>query len=212
MIGSSQSTEPERANACHPASYRDCGRKIEGMVGLLPSTNDSFVDVLAEGLDAGVRYGERMELDMITVPVAPRVQRFVTAGSPGYRKARGHPSHPKDLSHHACIRHRFPSGVSLPWEFERDGEVLKISPTGPLVATMIDLELVAAIQGLGLIHGFEGFLSPAVADGDLELVLQDWAQSFPGPFLYYPSRRHMPAPLRAFVDFLKGEHGASAGA
>jgi DNA-binding transcriptional LysR family regulator len=181
-------------------------------ISLEVTTNDSFVDVLAEGFDAGVRYGERLERDMIAVPIGPRAQRFVTAGSPGYLKERGRPLHPKDLLHHACIRHRFQSGVSLPWEFERDAEVLKISPTGPLIATTIDLELGAAIQGLGLIHGFEGFLSQAIASGDLEIVLQDWAQSFPGPFLYYPSRRHMPAPLRAFVDFLKGEHGAPAGA
>jgi DNA-binding transcriptional LysR family regulator len=91
----------------------------------------------------------------------------------------------------------------LPWEFERAGEVVKISPAGPLVANSIELEITAAIQGLGVIATFEGFLAPAIARGELRPVLEEWSQSFSGPFLYYPSRRHMPAPLRAFVDFVK---------
>ena len=91
----------------------------------------------------------------------------------------------------------------LPWEFERGTETLKISPTGPLVANSIDLEINAVIRGLGVVHSFEEQLGPALATGALERVLADWSPSFSGPFLYYPSRRHMPTPLRAFVDFLK---------
>jgi DNA-binding transcriptional LysR family regulator len=166
-------------------------------------TNDSFIDVLAAGFDAGIRYDERLERDMIAVPIGPRIQRFITAGSPSYFAARGRPSHPNDLLSHACIRHRFSSGIILPWEFERQAETIKISPTGPIISTTIDPELSAAVQGLGLIHSFEGYLEPAIATGSLEQVLEEWAPRFSGPFLYYPSRRHMPAPLRAFVDFLK---------
>jgi DNA-binding transcriptional LysR family regulator len=174
-------------------------------ISLEVTTNDSFIDVLAAGFDAGIRYEERLERDMIAVPIGPRVQRFVTAGSPAYLAARGRPAHPNDLLNHACIRHRFASGVTAQWEFERGAETVRINPTGPMIATTIDLELSAAIQGLGLIHSFEGFLEPAIATGALEPVLRDWSPSFSGPFLYYPSRRHMPAPLRAFADFLKGE-------
>ena len=167
------------------------------------TTDDRFIDVLAAGFDAGIRYDERLERDMIAVPIGPRVQRFVTAGAPAYLAAHGCPVHPRDVLRHACIRHRFASGISPAWEFERDGKVLRISPTGPLVATATDLEISAAVQGLGLIHSFEGFLAPALASGTLQAVLTDWSQSFPGPFLYYPSRRQMPVPLRAFVDFLR---------
>jgi DNA-binding transcriptional LysR family regulator len=166
-------------------------------------TDDSFIDVLAAGFDAGIRYDERLEKDMIAVPIGPRVQRFVTAASLAYLAQHGRPMHPRDLLHHACIRHRFAHGVMLPWEFERGGEVVKISPTGQLVANTIDLEISAAIQGLGVIGTFEGFLEPALTSGALVPILGDWQQSFSGPFLYYPSRRHMPAPLRAFVDFIK---------
>jgi DNA-binding transcriptional LysR family regulator len=172
-------------------------------IALEVTTEDSFVDVLAAGFDAGVRYDERLEKDMIAVPIGPRVQRFMVAAAPAYLAAHGRPSHPTDLLNHACIRHRFASGVMHPWEFERDGEIVKITPTARVIANNIDLEISAAIQGLGLIATFEGFIEPELKSGALVPVLDDWLQPFSGPFLYYQSRRHMPAPLRAFVDFIK---------
>jgi DNA-binding transcriptional LysR family regulator len=167
--------------------------------------DDSFIDVLAAGFDAGVRYDERLERDMIAVPIGPRKQRFVTAGAPLYFATHGRPDHPRDLLDHLCIRHRFESGVTPHWEFERDGEVIKVVPQGPLVANSTGLELAAAVTGLGLIRTFEEFMAKELADGSLETVLDDWSPPFSGPFLYYPSRRQMPGPLRAFVDFLKRE-------
>jgi DNA-binding transcriptional LysR family regulator len=174
-------------------------------------TEDSFVDVLAAGFDAGIRYDERLEKDMIAVPIGPRVQRFMVAGAPAYFAAHSRPTHPKDLLNHACIRHRFASGVMHPWEFERDGEIVRITPTARVIANSIDLEVAAAIQGLGLIATFAGFIEQELKSGALEPVLEDWQQPFSGPFLYYPSRRHMPAPLRAFVDFIKRRPDPGAG-
>jgi len=168
------------------------------------TTEDSLIDVLAAGFDAGIRYDERLEQDMIAVPIGPRIQRYATAAAPAYLAAHGRPDHPKDLLGHACIRHRFASGVTIAWEFERNGEIVRISPPGPLVATTIDLEISAAVAGLGVIKCFEGYLAPALASGALVPVLEDWWQSFSGPFLYYAGRRHIPAPLRAFIDFIKG--------
>ena len=167
------------------------------------TTEDSFIDVLAAGFDAGIRYDDRLEQDMIAVPIGPRIQRYAAAAAPGYLAAHGRPDHPKDLLGHACIRHRFASGVTIAWEFERNGEIVRISPPGPLVATTIDLEISAAVAGLGVIKCFEGYLAPALASGALVPVLEDWWQSFSGPFLYYAGRRHIPAPLRAFIDFIK---------
>jgi DNA-binding transcriptional LysR family regulator len=169
------------------------------------TTEDSFIDVLAAGFDAGIRYDERLEQDMIAVPIGPRIQRYATAAAPGYLAAHGRPNHPKDLLNHACIRHRFASGVTIAaWEFERSGEIVRINARGPLVATAIDLEISAAVAGLGVIKCFEGYLAPALASGALVPVLEDWWQSFSGPFLYYAGRRHIPAPLRALIDFIKG--------
>jgi DNA-binding transcriptional LysR family regulator len=171
---------------------------------------DSYVDVLAAGCDAGIRYDERLEQDMIAVPIGPRVQRFATAASPAYLDANGRPSHPRDLLSHACLRGRFSSGLATPWEFERDGEIVKIDPTGPLTVrngAAADLAVEAAIAGTGVIFLFEDWITPHLASGALEPVLQDWWQSFSGPFLYYPGRRYLPAPLRAFVDFVKATRG-----
>ena len=166
-------------------------------------SDDSFIDVLAAGFDAGVRYDERLEQDMIAVPIGPRRQRYAAAAAPAYLAARGRPLHPKDLLDHACLRHRFPSGVMLPWEFERQGEILRITPAGPLITTSPELQAAAARAGLGIIFSFEDYLAPALAGGALEPLLEEWWPSFSGPFLYYASRRLMPAPLRAFIDFIK---------
>ena len=173
--------------------------------------DESFVDVLAAGCDAGIRYDERLEQDMIAVPIGPRVQRFATAASRVYLDRHGRPQHPRDLLQHACLRGRFASGNMPPWEFECDGEVVRIDPSGPLLVTLgggADLAVEAAIAGTGIVSLFEDWLRPHFASGALEPVLEPWWQSFSGPFLYYPGRRLVPAPLRAFIDFIKGEHTA----
>ena len=166
--------------------------------------DDSFVDVLAEGCDAGIRYGERLELDMIAVPIGPREQRYAVAASPSYLDRRGRPGHPRDLLGHDCLRGRFASGAMTTWEFDHAGEVVKVDPTGPLivrVGTATDLAVEAALAGSGVIQLFEDWLRPHLDSGALEPVLEPWWQRFAGPFLYYPGRRYCPAPLRAFIDF-----------
>ena len=167
---------------------------------------EGFVDVLAAGCDAGIRYDERLEQDMIAVPIGPRVQRFAVAASPAYLDRRGRPEHPRDLLRHSCLQGRFASGAPMAWEFERDGEVVKVDPAGPLIVRIggaTDLLVDAAIAGTGIVPLFEDWLRPHFDSGALEPVLEPWWQRFSGPFLYYPGRRLVPAPLRAFVDFIK---------
>ncbi len=168
---------------------------------------DSFVDVLASGCDAGIRYDERLEQDMIAVPIGPRIQRFAAAASRAYLDHHGRPRHPRDLLGHACLRGRFPSGAMMtPWEFVREGEVARVDPAGPLlvqIGAATDLAVDAAIAGVGIIYLFEDWLRPHLDCGALEPVLEPWWQAFSGPFLYYPSRRLMPTPLRAFIDFIR---------
>jgi DNA-binding transcriptional LysR family regulator len=171
---------------------------------------DSFVDVLAEGCDAGIRYGERLEQDMIAVPIGPRTQRFATAASPAYLDVHGRPHHPRELLQHACLRGRFRSGAMPDWEFERAGESVVIEPAGSLIVgpgNAGDLMIEAAVAGVGVIHLFEEWLRPQLESGALEPVLEDWWEVFPGPFLYYPGRRFVPAPLRAFIDFIRAPAG-----
>ena len=169
---------------------------------------DGFVDVLAAGCDAGVRYDERLEQDMIAIPIGPRRQRFATAAAPAYLDRCGRPAHPRDLLGHACLRGRFASGAMNAWEFERDGEVVTVEPGGPLIVRVgeaTDLAVQAAVAGCGVIHLFEEWLRPHLDSGALEPVLEPWWQEFSGPFLYYSGRRYLPAPLRAFIDYI-GAH------
>ncbi|HEY1314814.1 MAG TPA: LysR family transcriptional regulator [Steroidobacteraceae bacterium] len=166
--------------------------------------DDSFVDVLAAGCDAGIRYDERLEQDMIAIPIGPREQRFATAASPAYLDRHGRPDHPRKLLEHACLLGRFPSGAMTAWEFERDGEVVKVEATGPLVVQVgaaTDLAVDAALAGTGIITLFEDWLRPFLDSGALQPVIEPWWQRFSGPFLYYAGRRYVPAPLRAFIDF-----------
>jgi DNA-binding transcriptional LysR family regulator len=169
-------------------------------------TDENFVDMLAAGCDAGIRYDERLEQDMIALPIGPRVQRFATAASPAYLDRCGRPTHPRDLLDHACLRARFSSGNMPSWEFERDGEEILIDPSGPLIVTpggATDLAVDAAIAGTGIIFLFEDWIRPHLDSGALEPILEPWWLGFPGPFLYYPGRRLVPAPLRAFIDFIR---------
>jgi DNA-binding transcriptional LysR family regulator len=172
---------------------------------------DGFVDVLEIGCDAGIRYDERLEQDMIALPIGPRVQRFATAAAPAYLDRHGRPSHPRELLDHACLRGQFSGGAMAVWQFERDGEVVRLDPPGPLVVrpgAAVDLAISMALSGAGVVHLFEGMLQPHMDSGALEPILEPWWQTFSGPFLYYPGRRHLPAPLRAFVDFLRGQADA----
>lgn len=170
------------------------------------TADDALVDILAAGADAGIRYEETLEKDMIAIPIGPREQRFALAVSPDYIARRGRPKHPRDLLDHACLRVRFAGGTPLAWVFERDEEVVHVETTGPLVGNIgnaVDLLIAAAVEGVGVIYLFEDWLRPQFDSGALKPILERWWLRFPGPFLYYPSRRHMPAALRAFVDFVR---------
>lgn len=174
---------------------------------------DGFVDVLAIGCDAGIRYDERLEQDMIAIPIGPRVQRFATAAAPDYLDTHGRPEHPRELLAHACLRGQFAGGATPTWYFEQNGEVLQLNPSGPLLVrpgAAIDLAISTAVAGMGVIHLFEDMLRPHLDSGALEPILEPWWQRFSGPFLYYPGRRHLPAPLRVFVDFLKADGHAES--
>ncbi|WP_267388051.1 LysR family transcriptional regulator [Sphingomonas sp. GC_Shp_3] len=169
------------------------------------TADDSFVDILAGGFDAGIRYDERLEQDMIAVPIGPRHDRYVTVASPDYLARHGVPEHPHDLLRHRAVRHRFASGRMGEWEYEKDGETIIVSPPAHFVTNRMPLLLAAVEAGVGLFGGFEAYVAPGIARGTMVEVLADWSTRFSGPFLYFAGRRLMPVPLRAFVDFLREE-------
>jgi DNA-binding transcriptional LysR family regulator len=162
----------------------------------------TFIDIVAAGFDAGVRWGESLAKDMIAVPLSGP-QRFVVAAAPELIAKVGAPSTPEELLSRPCIRVRYPSGVRPPWEFERDGRTLKLEPEARLVSSSLSAKMQAALAGVGFMLTFEGYAAQHIAAGRLVTVLDDWQPPFPGLFLYYPSRRHVPAALRAFIDFVK---------
>lgn len=132
------------------------------------TVEDSFVDLLSAGADAGIRYDERLEQDMIAVPIGPRIQRFAIAAAPSYLDAHGRPEHPRDLLEHNCLRTRFAGGSVVPFEFEKDGEIIRVDPPGQLIVrpgAAGDLLLACAVAGLGIVNSFDDWLAPHFEGG-----------------------------------------------
>lgn len=186
-------------------------RILPGFVAAFPEIHvevvaeHRFVEILAEGCDAGIRYDDRLTKNMIAIPIGPARQRFATAASPAYLAKYGAPKHPNDLLDHACLLGRVNGGPLAAWQFERNGKTITIEPRGPIIVDIhaIDLAVAAAVEGSGIVHLFEDWLSPMIDSGALQPVLEQWWQGFSGPFLYYHGRDHVPAPLQAFIGYVQ---------
>ncbi|WP_061933296.1 LysR family transcriptional regulator [Aureimonas sp. AU22] len=165
---------------------------------------DRLVDITAAGCDAGIRYGEHLEKDMIAVPIGPRHQEGAVAAAPAYLARHAAPEHPQDLLAHRCLRIRFSGAALGPWEFERGGETLLVDPPAHLVLGTAGAEALLhhAVAGRGIVYTFRNWLGPHLESGALVPLLQDWWPRYEGPRLYF-SRRFMPSPLRAFVDLVR---------
>jgi DNA-binding transcriptional LysR family regulator len=164
--------------------------------------DDAFVDIVATGFDAGVRFGESLQQDMVALPLGP-AQRFVVVAAPDYLATHGTPLCPRELQQHRCVRIRFTNGTFYRWEFARGSEQLEIEVDGPLAVGEMSLMIDAAERGLGLAYVYAQYAAAPVAAGRLVTVLDDWCPEIPGFYLYYPSRKLMPAGLKAFVDLLR---------
>ncbi|KWV50441.1 MULTISPECIES: LysR family transcriptional regulator [Rhizobium] len=166
------------------------------------ANEDGFTDIVREGFDAGIRLEESLEADMIAVRASPNLTTVI-AGSPDYFERHPKPLHPSDLVHHRCIKRRFTNGTIYRWEFEKDGQELVVGVDGPLIVSEDRLGLIAALNGVGLAYLFDLRVEHELASGKLVRVLEDWCSPYPGPFIYYPSRRQMRPALRAFIDFFR---------
>ncbi|SQF98936.1 LysR family transcriptional regulator [Paucimonas lemoignei] len=165
-------------------------------------TDGRFVDIVANGFDAGIRLGESIPQDMIAVPIGPQI-RFITVASPDYLRTRSLPLTPDDLLGHQCIGIRMPSGKPYRWEFEKHGQSRTIDPVCQLTLDSPEIMAEAAISGLGIAYVLERVASRALADSRLLKVLEDWCPPIPGLFLYYPGHRHIPSGLQAFIEVLR---------
>lgn len=167
--------------------------------------NDGFANIIADGADVGIRLGESLDEHMVAVPVTPRIEMAVV-GSPAYFKRHGIPQTPAELIQHNCLAYRFTSSGTLDrWSFtEPDGEghTQVFEPRGSAVFNDDESMLKAALQGVGLIKYLDVCVREELASGQLVRVLQPWCQSFPGFYLYAPTRAQMPAKVRVLIDFL----------
>jgi len=163
--------------------------------------NGRSTDIVVDGFDTGVRRADEVPQDMIAVPLSYEL-RMAVVGSLAYLEHRRKPRTPQDLFAHRCIRFRLPSGTVDPWRFERQGTLAAIDVEGPLTLDEPALVLDAARAGVGLAYLRESLVASDLAHGRLVRVLEDWTQPFPGICLYYPSRRNVPAGLRALIDLI----------
>jgi DNA-binding transcriptional LysR family regulator len=173
-------------------------------------TNSALTDIVRDRFDAGIRPGHRVEQDMIAVRVGEDARPTIVA-SPGYLRHHPHPKTPKDLAAHNCIRQRFASGAIPHWSFEKKGKSLEVDVKGSLIVGDSDLAIRAVLDGIGIARVPITSVASLIDKKRLVPLLQDWAPRSVGFYLYYPSRRQIPAALRAFVDFLKTHsraHGA----
>jgi DNA-binding transcriptional LysR family regulator len=165
------------------------------------TTSSDRVDIVADGYDAGIQIGEFVQRDMIAVRVSDDL-RLAVFGSPDYFRSHPIPRTPRDLKQHSCIAFRFKTGLYR-WEFEKGRQSLTVNPQGPVVIDDSELVVQAALEGLGIGTALEKSVADLIGKRRLVHVLEEWCQSFPGFYLYYPSRRNKPAALSALIRALR---------
>ena len=163
-----------------------------------------LIDIVAEGFDAGVRGAGQVPQDMVAIPLGQE-ERFLLVASPAYLARRGEPAAPGDLLAHDCLRVRMPSGVLLPWEFERRGEVVRLEPPSRLILGSPNLAVQAAVAGAGVAYVIERAIADELSSGRLVSMLPDWTPAFAGVSLYYPRQRLNSAGLAAFIAHFRAQ-------
>jgi DNA-binding transcriptional LysR family regulator len=166
------------------------------------TADDSRLDIVAGGFDAGIHFGEYVQKDMIAVR-ASKDHRAAIVGAPDYFKSHPKPKTPHDLLKHRCINFRHGSAGVYRWEFDKGKKSLSVAVNGPLIVDDVETLVRAAIDGVGLAFVSDERVIPQLDRGELIRVLEDWCQPFPGFFLYYPSRRQQPAALSALINTLR---------
>ncbi len=165
--------------------------------------DNGLSDIVTERYDAGVRMGEQLAKDMISVRIGPDF-RFAAVASPAYFAQHPAPSKPQELIQHKCINYRFStSGGLWAWEFEEDGREIKIKVEGQLTFSNIFHVLDAGLAGLGVAYVPEDLALPHIENGNLIRVLDAYCPAWDGFHLYYPSRRHSSPAFKVLVDALR---------
>lgn len=165
--------------------------------------DNGFVDIVDERFDAGVRLGESVAKDMIAVRIGPDM-RMAVVGAPSYFTAHPAPETPHELQHHRCINMRLPTAGGLyQWEFEKEGKSLRVRVEGQVTFNYLAERIDAVLSGFGIACVPEDTILEYVKSGKLIQILQDWCPSFPGYYLYYPSRKQHPPAFALMIDALR---------
>ena len=165
--------------------------------------DDNLTDIVAQRIDAGIRFGDIVEKDMIAVLIGPDI-RMAVVGAPSYFADHPVPRSPRELADHRCINYRhIGSGGLYAWDFEEKGRPFQVRVDGPLVFNNSDLIREAALAGQGLAFVYEDEALADIEAGRLMRILEKWCPTFPGYYLYHPSRRQMPPALAALIAALR---------
>jgi DNA-binding transcriptional LysR family regulator len=170
--------------------------------------DDKLTDIVTDRLDAGIRFGDIVEKDMVAVRIGPDI-RMAVVGAPSYFTGHAAPQTPRELSGHICINYRLAkTGGLYPWDFEEKGHPFQVRVDGPLAFNNSDLIREAALAGQGLAYVYEDEVNEDIEAGRLIQILREWCPSFPGYYLYHPGRRQSPPALTAFIAALR--HGSKS--
>jgi DNA-binding transcriptional LysR family regulator len=187
--------------------------KLRPVLGAYPdiklefSIDNGLRNIVEDGFDAGVRLGESVEKDMVAVRIGPD-WRLVAVASPSYLATHPRPVHPHDLIGHDCINMRQArAGGLYAWEFEKDGQELRVRVDGQLTFNASYAMVDAVVNGYGIAYLPEDLVDRHIAAGDLVVLLDEWSPRFPGYYIYYPSRRQSLPAFKIIVDALRHTDG-----
>lgn len=166
------------------------------------SVDNINTDIVEGQFDAGIRYGRQIAQDMQLVTASPP-SRIIAVASPDYLAHHTAPVTPDDLQTHACIRLRMASRQLLAWSFEKAGNTIELLVNGPLIVNDVDLLIKAVRDGIGIGYMVESYIAEDIRQQKLIPLLEDWSPPYHGWYLYYAGRRHLSAPLKAFISFLR---------
>jgi DNA-binding transcriptional LysR family regulator len=165
--------------------------------------DDNLINIVADRMDAGIRFGDTVEKDMIAVRIGPDI-RMAVVGAPSYFVTHKAPRTPRELAGHRCINYRHVrSGGLYAWDFQDKGRPFEVRVEGPLVFNNSDLTREAALAGQGLAYVYEDEVTADIKVGRLKRILEKWCPTFPGYYLYHPSRRQTPPALVALIGVLR---------
>lgn len=203
MVGRVRLSVPRAAAPLVIAPVLPTFRKRHPRIEVEVSLQDRLVDIVREGYDAGVRLSESIERDMVQVRLTDPF-RFVVVGAPSYLARHGTPERPEDLLRHECITFRSQTtGALYAWELERGRRTWRVPVRGGVVTDDGQMNVSMAEAGLGLAYAFEPMASKQLRAGRLRRVLEPYAPTVPGFFIYFPNRARRSGPLRLFVDAAK---------